>query len=89
MVAVVAAGEEVWAAGDQVFVGDDAGNSGEGALNDENVLADRLQLPFGDLPVEADAEQAEGVALIGEGDAAAGVGSCSQWTRRRCGPGGA
>ena len=41
---------------------------------DENVLADGLQFPFGDLPIEADAEEAEGVALIGEGDAAAGGG---------------
>ena len=72
VVAVVAAGEEVWAAGHEVFVGDDAGDVGEGALGDEDVLADGVQFPFGDLPVEADAEEAEGVALVSEGDAAAG-----------------
>src|SRR6267154_655112 len=74
VVAVVAAGEEVWAAGHEVFVGDDAGDVGEGALGDEDVLADGLQLPRRDLPVEAHAEEAERVALVGEGDAAAGGG---------------
>ena len=72
MVAVVATGEEVWAAGDEVFVGEDAGYSGEGSLGYEDVLADGLQFPFGDLPVETNPQEAEGVALIGEGDAAAG-----------------
>ena len=66
VVAVVAAGEEVWVAGHEVWVGDDGGDAGEGALGDEDVLADGVQFPFGDLPVEADAEEAEGIALIGE-----------------------
>src|SRR5439155_9394157 len=52
----------------------DGGDAGERALGDEDVLADRIQFPVGDLPVEADAEEAEGIALIGEGDAAAGGG---------------
>ena len=46
----------------------------ESALGDEDVLANRLEFPFGDLPVKADAEEAERVALIREGDAAAGGG---------------
>jgi len=72
VVAVIAAGEEVWAAGHEVFVGNDLGDAREGALGDEDVLADGVQFPFGYLPVEADAEEAQGVALISEGDGAAG-----------------
>ncbi len=71
VVAVVAAGEEVGTAGHQVFVWDDASYVGEGALGDEDILPDGVQFPLGYLPVEADAEEAEGIALVGEGDAAA------------------
>jgi len=74
VVAVIATFKEIGAAGHQIFVGHNASYTGEGALGDQNILADGLQFPLGDLPVEADAEEAQRVALVGEGDAAVGGG---------------
>src|SRR5438270_11206514 len=57
VVAVVATGKEVWTTGHEVWIGNDGGDIGEGALSEAVVLAEGLQSPSGYLPVEADVEE--------------------------------
>jgi len=75
VIAVVTAIEERGIAVDECRVGFDLGDGCEGVRRGLGEGTDGLELEIGDAPVEASAEETEGVAFGGERDGAVAVGA--------------